>query len=500
MPFFACANQLNKLHLQSKHIQLDLMNKFSAIILIMACVLWIPGSEKARGASLSLNNTGVEIDTLSALQKKYWLLKLKKIDNMHFVTDTVSKLHEKYFGVLDYLNDPHTPERYIAYDPDYYKLFIPFTYYYEPLKCYSQVNWRPKKLGELYQLAKDMLFFDTLAFTSKERAKKIVDKMLLQAYVNCPQLIVYTEDEINKVPSYKDNLQKEFASKKLPRLFKQEDMQVVHENVGITIQKPNWWVISGNGSLQFTQNHFSDNWYKGGEDTHSVLANLQLKANYNDREKVQWENLFEARLGFISAPSDEYHKYLVNNDQMRLYSKLGLRAFSKWYYTISTELKTQFCRAYPANSETVKASFLSPLDWSVSIGMDYKLNKSKYNLSVFIAPLTYTMRYVGSNKVNEKDYGLEEGKSSKHDFGSQIQSNLGWNVFSFANLNSRFNYLTSYEWTRVEWETTVNFILNRFLSARLFVLARYDDSTKPTVGDSYFQVNETFGFGINYSW
>ncbi|EJX08469.1 hypothetical protein EVA_03428 [gut metagenome] len=438
---------------------------------------------------------------MSKLLKPYLLLKLAKTGNSSFRMDTVSILQQKYLGVLDYLNDPATPERYIEVSPDYYKLFVPFTYFYGPLNHYSQLNWKFRMPDTLPSQTPALLPYDTLAFTSMARAEEVVDRTLLSAYVNHPRLIRFTEAEIDEGGVFKDNLEKEAKSKpSVVKLFVQENMLDVKEDVEVVIHKPNWWKLGGNGSLQFTQTHFSDNWYKGGENTHSVLAFLNLYANYNDREKVQWESLLEAKLGFVSAPSDEKHDYLVNNDQFRLYSKVGLQAISKWYYTISTELKTQFCKAYPANSDELKAEFLAPLDWSNSIGMDYKLKKKKLNLSVFLAPFSHTMRYVGGKDVNETKYGLEEGQTVKHDFGSQMQSKIAWKVIPSITLDSRLDYLTSYEWVRIDWESTVNFALNRYLSAKFYVWARFDDSAEPKEGSSYFQVNETLGFGLNYTW
>ncbi len=442
----------------------------------------------------------VQGDTLSGILAENLLLKLEKADSLYRV-DTVSVLYEKYLGVLGYLNDLATPERYIARNPYYYQMFVPFTYYYGPLKRCSTLEWKFAQPDTVPAWpAGSLPAYDTLAFSSLERIGEVVDRTLLSAYVHCPRKVVQTEDVISRGKIFRDDIGKEVSSKpSVVKLFAQEKMSVTRD-AGVVIHKPNWWKTGGNGSLQMTQNYVSDNWYKGGESTNSLLAGLEVSANYNDREKVQWENLLSAKLGFTSAPSDQYHDYLVNTDQLRIFSKLGIQAASKWYYTISTEFKTQFCHSYKANAETLVSSFLAPADWSASVGMDYKLVKDKINLSIFMAPLTWTMRYVGNDRVDEVSFGLEEGKSVQHNFGSQIKPTLTWQIIPSVSLESRFDFLTSYEWVRVEWENTFNFVLNRYLSTKLYVHARFDDSTMPTEGDSHFQLKELLSFGINYTW
>lgn len=415
-------------------------------------------------------------------------------------TDTISPAYKHYFEGLDSLYNDSNYINNIDLNPKYYRLFVPLTYYYSPIRQAFKSPWEFKDLETISNPADILLPIDNSLFNETKRINKSVNKALLAIYISHPTLVVNTEEAISHKRVFQDRVARRLPPKTpVIELFRPDPVDENVRGMNIRIRKPNFWIFGGNGSLQFTQNYISSNWYKGGESTNSVLSNLQLSANYNDKEKMQFDNLFEAKIGFNTLSSDTVRKYRINTDQLRITSKLGIQAASKWYYTISTEFNTQFFRNYKSNSSQVVSAFMAPANLMFSIGMDYKLNKKKINLSVFLSPATYNMRYVGTDKVDETQFGLEEGRSFLHDFGSKFQTTMKWTVIPSVVWESRLYYFSNYKKVEAEWENTFNFVLNRYLSTKLFVHARYDDGVTKT-GDSYFQIQELLSFGINYKW
>ena len=449
-----------------------------------------------------------KVKPLSELMSKYFFIRQTPTEKKNaYRNDTISYLYEQYFGKLDSLNNPNTPARYIEIDPNYYRLFVLSTYYKSAIGQISTVTAGALLPDKSLAMVNTVLPFDANKYNTKSRVNKAIDKVLMNLYLNRPELIVFTEDELDAVSVFVDNIATEedanannVKSNMMDALTGNSPLELEQE-AEVEVRKPKFWTVAGNGSLQFSQHYLSDNWYKGGESSVAMIGTFQVSANYNDKEKVQWENLLDAKLGLASTPSDQVHKYLTNTDQLRIFSKLGIQAAKNWYYTISAEFKTQFMNGYKANNPMLISTFLAPADLTVALGMDFKKKTDKYAFSLLLAPLNWTMRYIGSSEVDETAYGLDDGKSVKHNFGSEIQPTLTWNIAKNITFESRLDYLTSYKWVRVEWENTLNLAVNRFLSTKVYVHARYDDSAVPLNGStSYFQLSELLSFGLSYSW
>lgn len=338
--------------------------------------------------------------------------------------------------------------------------------------------------------------------------QEYIDKVMMRMYIDHPDLVRETERKLAESGeiAFRPNepLHHEVA------LTNQEtdDMEtiVVTEpstpNVQLVTTRPNFWTFAGDYSLQFLQNYVSDNWYKGGESSYAMIGATTLQANYNDKEKIKWDNKLEMKLGMQSSQGDTLHQYKASEDLFRFTSKLGVQATKRWYYTIQGIVQTQFTRGYKSNDAMVYSDFLSPLNVNISLGMDYKLEWFKKHLTgtVNISPLASNYKYVGRLALASRN-GIDEGDHAKWDLGSTFTADLKWKFSNLVKWETRLYAFTSYHHAQVEWENTITFQLSKYISTKVFVYPRFDDSAK-TYDEKlgYFQLKEYWSMGFNYSF
>jgi hypothetical protein len=379
----------------------------------------------------------------------------------------------------------------IGVDPQYYQLVSPSMYYSEHVRDFFALDSTKGNIGS-------------------NSANGILNGLFLNVYASTPSLLTNHEEELGKESIiFNDNTNKASTDKVLEEVFSANDdiindMANAVDDVEIEITKPNFWTKSSNFSSQFTQNYFSDNWYKGGNNNATMLTSIIMKANYNDQKKITWENTLEMRLGFITTTDDSCHNFLTNNDRLRLWSKLGVKASKEWAYTTTFEATTQFMPSYRSNDRRTYSDFLAPLDVFLSFGMDFKPKFNNSNtLSVALLPLSYKLRYVGDkDEVIHAATNMIE-RNTKEDFGSKMELQSSVNIVKNLTWTCRFVAFTSYEYVESELENRLHFKLTKYISSELYTIWRFDDNRPRELFDEnlgYFQFREYLTFGLTYDF
>ncbi len=326
-----------------------------------------------------------------------------------------------------------------------------------------------------------------------------VDNHLLHIYLSRPDLVAATEQQLEKAgPVLAPKTVTDKPEVETPQA---QPKEVMPDIVDIVVLKPNFWSFSGDYYLQFLQNYISSNWYKGGQSNYSMVGSLTLRANYNNKQKVKWDNTLEMKLGFQTSRGDSLHNLKTSEDLLRYTGKLGLQATKHWYYTFQTVASTQFMRNFGTNSNYVYSDFLSPLNVNVSIGMDYNVNwlKGKLRGSVHLAPLAYNFKFVDRVGLATR-YGIDEGHHALNDFGSQLTVDVTWNMASNISWRSRIYGYTTYERAEMEFENTFSFQFNRYIAAKFFIYPRFDDSRTRDDHHGYWMFKEYTSLGFSYSF
>ena len=225
--------------------------------------------------------------------------------------------------------------------------------------------------------------------------------------------------------------------------------------------------------LQITQNYVTRNWYQGGSSSFAGLGIAKGQINYIT-DRFTWENTGEWRIGGSPVSADSLHKVNTTDDLFRVYSKANLKVVPKLFASFSVELETRLLPTYKSNSMQLKSAPFSPLRFNAAIGLDYKPVK---NLSISVSPLSYKVIHVSDTaRVTVTDYGLEPGQKTQHNIGSSVRIEYLWKPVREVSIESKFYMYTNYRHVELDLEVNCDFIINRFMSARLMLHPRYDTS------------------------
>lgn len=324
------------------------------------------------------------------------------------------------------------------------------------------------------------------------------DSTLLSLYLSHPEWVTNSQRRLETTgPVIKPKTIKESPTEVIEKTLPQEP---VRQPIDLVVFKPDFWHFSGDYYLQFLQNYLSNNWYQGGESNYSMMGSVTLSVNYNNKQKVKWDNTLEMKFGMQTSKSDSIHSVKPTEDMLRYTGKLGLQAASKWYYTFQLIAQTQWARHYDSNSSTVKSDLFSPLNVNVSVGMDYSVNwlKGKLKGSFHIAPFAYNFKYVGRLALAANN-GIASDHHSLHDFGSQTTIDLTWNFSDYISWKTRLYGYTTYKRMEAEWENTLSFQFNRYLATKIFLYPRFDDGRTRDDKLGYWMFREYFSIGFSYS-
>lgn len=361
---------------------------------------------------------------------------------------------------------------------------------------------------------KGMMTLEDLEGDKRDQINHFIDKSLVGLYLKKPSAVAYSDLNINQeqsVPVVKEDEPIVLPVEKVDDILNNElevkqakDIDDNIVDIGLKVEKPNFWKFTGQASLQFTQNYFSDNWYKGGNNNQNLLASLILQANYDDQKRLSWENKLEMRLGFMTTPSDTCHKFLTSNDKLNLYSKLGLKAKKAWFYTATAEANTQFMPGYRSNNRLKFSNFLAPFDVYFSIGMDFKPSlKNGNTFSLALLPFSYKMRWLNDKDDNiHRVYNMVD-EDRTHDFGSKLEMNCKFQIAKDFFWKSRLYCYSAYDYVEAEWENSFTYAFSKYINAEVFTLWRFDDNRDRKYYDEhlgYFQFKEYFTLGLTYAF
>lgn len=334
-------------------------------------------------------------------------------------------------------------------------------------------------------------------------AWNLQDDIMYSMMVNDPSLIEYSYWQLPVPPTLPedDHGFKGFLKRSFVSGVNVDDAVISDQDI-----KKKHWLHVVNGALQFSQAYISDNWYQGGNNHIALLVNFLWDVQLNSvwHPNLLLQSTLSYKLGLNSVEDDQFRKYSISQDIFQYNFKFGYKARRNWYYTVTAQFKTQLLNNYKKDTQTRIASFLTPGDLNLGIGMTYsKTNKKKtIQFNASIAPVSYNLKTAIDNHVDHALFKMSQTAKTQSEIGSNADITLNWKIGKMVTYKSRLFLFTDYDYFLGDWENTLNIQFSRLFSTQIYANLRYDSSSDiyAAPGWNRFMLKEILSIGLSYTF
>ena len=273
--------------------------------------------------------------------------------------------------------------------------------------------------------------------------------------------------------------------------------------------KDSTWTFGGFTSLQTNQVALV-NWAGGGENSFSATGLMQLYANM-DKNGWKWDIRLDFGYGLVYTKTFGWQK---NEDKIDFLTKVT-RPIGKsnvFNYAAEANFKTQFAPGFALpDDSTVISRFMAPGYLIASLGTEYKPAEWIY---FYLSPAAGKFTFVlDQNLADQGAFGVDasefddagnkitDGSSINLEFGAYFKFGIKKDIMKNVTLQTDLNLFNNYTDKNidnrknidVDWQTSINMKVNKWLTVSLFTHLIYDNDIDIAIvqnGDPVFLERE----------
>lgn len=239
---------------------------------------------------------------------------------------------------------------------------------------------------------------------------------------------------------------------------------------------------------------FSKSWQASGDNTITVLANLNFLHTYK-HGRFTLTNTASAKFGYNNTKIDLNGKnrgvWFKNVDEIALATSPQWALVKNWSYGANVKFRTQFAPGYEARGDKQLgnqrvSNFMTPGYLDASLGFTYILPSTKFPLKVNLAPIALSATY--RNDLNtSKDYGVAAPMRQKYEGGLSVQLDFDKTWGKNGWLRYRTTAYSFYGWITgiatknfsqtvptLRWENTFDIKATKYISTQIYVQLYYN--------------------------